>query len=175
MSPLGCLEDTGTNRRSVGSLVSAPEECLCTGFSRAGQRRWLEDCSRGYQVSHNCLVFAPAKLTTRLSVVCDLGLPQPGKKLGHGIERWPSPRAKPGWRSSNYCWHTLKHCIRSSQNSEGGYSTTANPDTQRESTLAPPALQCSSTKGRQCHRLGDWSAVRDKQDLDLRLHLSREK
>ena len=41
------------------------------------------------------------------------------------------------------------------QNSEGGYSTTANPDTQREYTLAPPALQCSSTKGRQCHRLGE--------------------
>jgi len=41
------------------------------------------------------------------------------------------------------------------QNSEGGYSTTADPDTQREYTLAPPALQCSSTKGRQGHRLGE--------------------
>ena len=45
----------------------------------------------------------------------DLGLPQPGRKFGHGMQRQPSPRMEPELgRGNSRCWHVCKQCIRSS-------------------------------------------------------------
>ena len=45
----------------------------------------------------------------------DLGLPQPGRKFGDGMQRQHSPRTEPELgRGSSRCWHVLKRCIRSS-------------------------------------------------------------
>lgn len=72
----------------MGSLVSAPEECWCTGLPLGQGREDGERTSPGaIKFPTTALVFVPAKLTTRQSVVWDLGLPPLGKNLGHGIQR----------------------------------------------------------------------------------------
>ena len=153
--PLAGWRTSGTNRRAVGSLDLAHEEFVPTGLPpKAEWRGQLEECSSGCQFSCNCLYVSPrpsqanpsAPLSPHHIMAQDPGLSQPKRKLGHGMQRQPSPRMEPGLGRGSSHYYTY-----SSSASEEAQNSVSVPLTPRYTLRVHVGLACPALRPRNSY------------------------